>query len=160
MLKSWAKLSPCGRYRYTLGRRWSWHGPLACWIMLNPSTADARNDDNTIRRCVEFSKLWGCGGLVVVNLFALRSTNPSWLYLSDDPVGQDNDRHILEASDRCKVRVVAWGAHGALHVRGQHVKSLLQAADPRPLQHLGLTKEGQPRHPLRLAKATPLIAWE
>lgn len=159
MIKSWAKLSPAGHYRYTLGRRWSWHAPLVCWIMLNPSVADASTDDATIRRCIGFSKLWNCGGLIVVNLFALRSTDPKELYRADDPVGRDNDQCILEAAGRCQVRVAAWGAHGALHDRGKRVRAWLQAVDPRPLQHLGLTKEGQPRHPLRLAKTTSLLVW-
>ena len=160
-MKSWAKLSACGRYRYTLGRRWSWRGPLACWIMLNPSVADARKDDATIRRCIGFSKLWGCGGLIVVNLFALRSTDPGELYRADDPIGVDEcDRHILEAASRCQVRVAAWGAHGTFLGRDLRVKRLLESLDAQPLHHLGLTKEGQPRHPLRLAKATPLLTYE
>lgn len=74
-----AEFSGCGRYRYSLRRRWADGGPPACWIMLNPSTADAEKDAPTIRRCIGFSKAWGHNALVVVNLFALRSTDPTAL---------------------------------------------------------------------------------
>jgi hypothetical protein len=74
--ESWADLSDCGTYRYRLGRRWA-EGPVDVWIMLNPSTADATVDDRTIGRCMEFSRRWGAGALVVGNLFALRATDPT-----------------------------------------------------------------------------------
>ena len=36
------EISPCGQYRYTLSLRWNPAAPAVMFIMLNPSTADAR----------------------------------------------------------------------------------------------------------------------
>jgi hypothetical protein len=73
-----ATISDCGRYRYTLGRTWSDEPPVL-FVMLNPSTADADVDDNTISKCIGFAKRWGHGGITVVNLYAWRATNPKEL---------------------------------------------------------------------------------
>src|SRR5437870_2889354 len=85
-----AKISDCGRYRYTLTRRVGVGGPLV-WVMLNPSTADAEVDDPTIRRVMKFTEASDCGLAIVVNLFALRSPSPKALRGHADPVGPDND---------------------------------------------------------------------
>jgi hypothetical protein len=71
-----AVISPCGLYRYRLTRTWDAVRWSAAFVMLNPSTADAVDDDPTIKRCVGFAKRWGCGGIVVANLFAFRSADP------------------------------------------------------------------------------------
>ena len=62
-----ACFSACGRYRWSLSRAWDadLSKPWIAFIMLNPSTADAEQDDPTIRRCVAFAKAWGFGGLSV-----------------------------------------------------------------------------------------------
>lgn len=86
-VESDARLSPCGLYRYTLTRTWDATKPRACWIGLNPSTADASEDDPTIRRMCGFADAWKCGGIIVVNLFALRATDPKELRRVKDPVG-------------------------------------------------------------------------
>src|SRR5262245_13227298 len=110
--QSSAELSPCGRYRYALTRTWGDPKKVVCWVMLNPSTADADQDDPTIRRCLGFSRAWGAGGLVVVNLFALRATDPDQLRIAADPVGPDNDSHLSTAAFG-RLVVAAWGARGA-----------------------------------------------
>ena len=149
-----ATISPCGRYRYTLGRRWG-DGPLACWVMLNPSTADATQDDPTVRRCIGFSKAWGYGGLVVVNLFAFRATDPAELLARRTlAVGPDNDAAILAAAESSSVVVAAWGVHGTHLGRADAVTSLIRRAG-YSLRCLGRTKGGLPRHPLYVAAATP-----
>lgn len=147
--RSTATISPCGRYRYDLTRRWG-TGPVALWVMLNPSTADADQDDPTIRRCRGFSTAWGCGGLVVVNLFAYRATKPAALNAVRDPCGPDNwatiDRWLW--SPDVDIAVAAWGAswekvdQPRLHV--EH----MAARVGRHLVCLGRTKAGHPRHPL------------
>lgn len=152
-LKRDASLSACGRYRWSLSRAWDGdldNRPRVGWLMLNPSKADAEIDDNTIKRCMGFSKEWGYGGLVVCNLFALRATDPRELYKADDPVGPENDRAILGMIRSCSKIVVAWGTHGCLLDRDKAVLDLLTAAGVRPAC-LGTTAGGQPLHPLRLS---------
>lgn len=142
-----ALVSPCGLYRYWLTRTWDQSRPPACFVMLNPSTADAERDDPTVRRCVGFAKRWGWGGLAVVNLFAFRATSPKDLKRAQEPVGPDNDRHLLEFARRAGVAVAAWGAHGAHLGRAREVVALLRGAGVA-LHCLGTTADGSPRHPL------------
>lgn len=140
-----AVISPCGTYRYELARWWSARPPIG-WVMLNPSTADANLDDPTIRRCVGFAKAWGCGGIVVRNLYALRATDPAELGRHPRPVGPENDAYLA----RCKnepLTVVAWGARGG--DRGREVLRLLARQGVHP-HLLAITGDGQPRHPLYL----------
>ena len=96
-----AEFSEDGRYRYYLTRRWDKCRYPIIFALLNPSTATAETDDPTIRRCIGYARKWGYGGLIVVNLFALRSPNPETLYTLDDPVGPENkeywDKAIHEA---------------------------------------------------------------
>jgi hypothetical protein len=152
---SGAMLSPCRTYRYTLDRTWDASLPVALFIMLNPSTADASEDDPTIRRCRSFATREGCGGLTVVNLFALRSTDPAALTSHPDPVGPDNDTRIALALDRQPAVVIAaWGSHPFARSRARQV-----AAPLARLRCLGTTKGGDPRHPLYVRGDAPLIPW-
>jgi len=150
-----ATFSACLAYRYSLSRQWGDDGSV-CWIMLNPSTATASVDDPTIRRCVGFSRAWGYGALEVVNLYALRSTDPAGLWKSTDPVGPQNDAAILRATQRASLVVCAWGAN-AKPARVAQVRELLMET---PLHHLGRTKAGMPRHPLYLRADSIRQAWE
>jgi hypothetical protein len=153
-----AVLSPCGTYRYTLDRVWDASLPTALFIMLNPSTADASVDDPTIRRCISFAKREGCGALTVVNLFALRSTNPDALTTHPDPVGPDNDTHIaLALGKQPEVAIAAWGAHPFTRARAEAVAALL--APVWQVNCLGTTKSGDPRHPLYVRGDQPLQPW-
>jgi len=149
-----AAFSRDGRYRYRLWRRWDRSRPAIAFCMLNPSTADARRDDPTIRRCIGFARDWGYGGIEVVNIFALRATDPRDLRSACDPVGPRNDAFMLRAADRSLV-VIAWGVHGAL--RDRQAKALALFGPRTRLLALGRTRSGAPRHPLYLrrdAKAT------
>lgn len=152
-----ATFSPCRTYRYALTRRWHPDWPLAAFVMCNPSTADAFRVDPTVQRCIGRARAWGAGGLLVLNIFALRSTDPKALYDHADPVGPDNDRVIAEhlslAADPLGPVVVAWGTHGALHDRGHRVDALLRARGVRPVC-LGTTRQGFPRHPLYVPAST------
>lgn len=138
------------RYRYRLWRRWDPSLPIVAFCMLNPSTADESTDDPTIRRCIGFARSWGYGGLEVVNLFALRATDPRELRLARDPIGCLNDAYVLDAAARSAAIVIAWGAHGVFRARGAAALELLS---PRAqLLALGWTKAGEPRHPLYLRR--------
>lgn len=157
-----ATFSPCRTYRYALTRRWDTTWPMAVFIMLNPSTADAFTVDPTIRRCINFARSWHAGGLTVVNLFALRSTDPKALYPHLDPVGADNDQvitDVLTAAEPIGPVIVAWGQHGALHGRDRQAAQLLRRHDITPLC-LGLTKHGHPRHPLYVRGDTATVAYQ
>jgi len=118
--------------------------------MLNPSTADERILDPTVRRCVGYAMAWGFGSIEIVNLFALRSTDPSELYHADDPVGPDNDLAVLWCASCCSIAVAAWGTHGQHLDRGREVVELLKGK--AALKYLRLTKSGEPNHPLYLPK--------
>lgn len=146
-LDAGATFCPDRIYRYSLWRRWSSAGGIVLWIMLNPSTADEHVLDPTIRRCEAFSRTWGHGGLVVCNLFALRSTDPKALYAHADPVGPGNDWELVEQAQAAERIVAAWGVHGKLYHRARHVVQLL---DAHRLQCLAITKGGHPGHPLYL----------
>lgn len=152
-----AIVSHCGTYRYQLARTWDDALPAACFIMLNPSTADAVKDDNTVRRCLSFARAWGCGELVVVNLFAYRATDPAALKTAADPVGPGNDDHIVRAARAAGRVVAAWGVHGTYKGRDAAVAALL-AAHSVPLLCLGTTRDGRPRHPLYVRGGTPLVS--
>ena len=144
-LRGAASFSRDGHYRYSLTRRWA-PGPRITWVLLNPSTADARQDDPTIRRCIDFSRRWGFGALEVVNLFALRTPHPAVLRSAADPVGPGNDRALRRAIERSEAVVAAWGNHGAFVDRANEVRAVL----PGDALALGLTGRGEPAHPLYL----------
>lgn len=138
-------------YRYHLTRQWSDGGRNVLWIMLNPSTADAENDDPTIRRCIGFSKAWGFDSLTVCNLFALRCTKPTHLEHHPDPEGPLNVEWLVHSMERAEKAVLAWGANAMPRTaRGDvigMVKAMLRTR-AIPTFVLGLTSEGHPRHPL------------
>lgn len=151
-----ARFSDCGAYRYDLVRAWG-PEPKVLWIMLNPSTAAADVDDPTVRRTQTFARAWGYGGVVVCNLFALRSTDPRALYAHPDPEGPENDRTLTRWATSVLIgrTVVAWGVHGALDDRGARVAQLLANVGVDQWC-LGTTKAGHPRHPLYVKGGTIL----
>jgi len=142
--RSSAVLSDDREYRYRLTRRWNAGEPTVAFVMLNPSTADATEDDPTIRRCIGYAREWGYGRLVVGNLFAVRETDPANLYDYFDPVGPENDRYLQKIADEADKVVAAWGANGGLGDRAEHVAEDLGV----DFYALGTTQEGHPVHPL------------
>lgn len=164
-----ATFSNCKTYRYALWRKWV-DSPLPrtfVVIGLNPSTADETQDDPTIRRCIGFAKREGCGKLVMLNLFALRATDPSVMLHHPDPVGAGNDAVIdvyatragAAAPEKRDIVVAAWGAHGSHLNRAMEVRAIL-AKHGVPLYCFGRTKAGAPKHPLYLKGDTPLVPYE
>lgn len=156
-----AVLSDCGRYRYTLLRVWDETNPRrVCWIMLNPSTADAATDDPTIRRCIGFSRSWGYGGMEVVNLFAYRATDPADLKAAPQAWGgMLTNWHMEQVVNRCEQVIVAWGAHGSYLDRDRAVCHTLRRIG-KPVFCLGTTAAGQPRHPLYLPGSTRPVPFD
>lgn len=146
-----AVFSRCRAYRYALWREWDPSGPTVLFVGLNPSTADHRHDDPTIRRCIGFARAWGFGRLAVGNLFAYRTPHPALLKQAAAPVGRANDRWLRRLAAEADLVVAAWGVHGAHRERSAAVLGYL----PAP-KCLGTTKDGAPRHPLYLPKAAAL----
>ncbi|MDW0357777.1 DUF1643 domain-containing protein [Halomonas venusta] len=156
-----AIISDCGQYRYLLTRPSEVEYPersKALFLMLNPSTADASLDDPTIRRCRGFAKSWGCAGLTVANLYALRATNPKELWTCQDPIGPENDETLRKLAWKYGDIVCAWGAT-AKPERVNEVSQILVDAGAR-LWCLGTTKSGAPKHPLYIKADQPLVAWK
>jgi hypothetical protein len=160
-----AIFSDCRQYRYTLMRRWDGFGNgVAMFIGLNPSTADETVDDPTIRRCINFAKLWGCSELCMTNLFAFRATDPSVMKAQQWPQSEPsmlerNDLFLLQKAKESKVVVAAWGTHGAHLSRAFFVTSAFWDAGIA-LQCLGRNKDGSPKHPLYLAANSQLTEYQ
>ena len=147
--------SRCGTWRYLLWRAPTPRAKFAGIGMLNPSQADETRDDPTIRQARARGRQAGLAGLLVWNLFAFRATLPSDLKCALDPVGPDNDAAISLALALSGRTIVAWGNHGTFAGRDRAVMALCNAL-ATPLQALGSTGQGQPRHPLYLPRATRL----
>jgi len=166
-----AVISEDGLYRYVLNRRWS-DGPVMPWIGLNPSTADHRVDDPSVRRMCGFARREGCGGICVLNAYALRSPVPDALrdaieVAGIDPVGPDNDKWIAGLAEDLFLSwyldgekpvpvVAAWGANPLADARVPRILELLHGV---PLACLGVTASGAPRHPLYVRADAPLVPY-
>lgn len=142
-----AIISECCNYRYELRRIWDHSKPWVLFVCLNPSTADHIEDDNTSTVCINYAKQWGYGGVVMANLFAIRSTDKSIIQAVSDPIGPKNNEHIARLSREAVKTVCAWGDAGAYKGRDNEVLVMLQ--NPMCLVHL---KSGRPGHPLYKSK--------
>lgn len=146
-----------GKYRYSLWRAWSAYHPRIAFVLLNPSIADEERNDPTIRRCIGFARAWKFGSVEVVNLFAYRATNAKELLKVDDPVGEENNYYLVQAVERCATVVVGWGTRENLLGRDRQVLSLL--VSKKDVYCLGITKDGQPRHPLYVKGDSVLVRF-
>lgn len=176
-MKTSAEFSDDRLYRFRLDRVWDeaqYPKRRLVVIGLNPSTADENVDDPTIRRCIGFAKRENCGGLIMLNLFAFRATDPREMKAAVDPVcpclpelsgrglGGYNDISIMAAlhpseSGRGPI-VAAWGCHGTHLGRDKSLRKFLHDYSVT-LHVFGLTKDGHPRHPLYLRGDAPLVEW-
>lgn len=154
-----AQFDATGQYRYWLKREWDADQGAIALIMLNPSRADHRQDDPTLRRCLRLARQWQFGRFTVVNLFAYCTASPKILQTVAQPIGPDNDHHILQACQTANQIVLAWGNWGVLHQRDQAVLKLLHPYRDR-LYCLGHNKTRQPRHPLYVPRHTLLQPWD
>lgn len=157
-----AIISDCDLYRYMLLRTWSVPKPAVVFLMLNPSKADGDRDDHTIRKCVSIADFNGYGTLVVVNLFAYRSTDCMELRAAVDPVGPANDQAIEKMCAGRPV-VCAWGSRKKIATprlmdRPQVVKKILRDCGAKAYQ-LRLTKDHDPYHPLLLPGVSVFAPW-
>ncbi|MDQ2091019.1 DUF1643 domain-containing protein [Marimonas arenosa] len=155
---STAVYSDCERYRYMLTRTWDEGASRALFIMLNPSTATEVQNDPTVERCERRARALGFGAFRVTNIFAWRETDPKKMRTAGDPVGSENDQAIAESCPWADQIIAAWGTHGAHLERGAEVEALLRRTR-RPVFHLGLTKDGHPKHPLYIAYTQQPERW-
>jgi hypothetical protein len=146
------------QYRYALAKFWNKDIPPLCALMLNPSTATELILDPTVMR-VE-TRAWdgGYGGFLILNAFALRSTEPKALYSHINPIGRENDRVIDTLAPLARTVLCGWGTHGALQGRGAHVKARLLKLGIVP-HVLGLSKDKHPLHPLYQSYEKAIKPW-
>ena len=165
------RMDGCREYRYDLTRVWDCDRELICWIMLNPSTADAFQLDPTLRKCRGFAERWGYGGMLILNMFAYRSTAPGKLRSVYDPVGPDNDMVIAHhfgpnAPHRIGRVMVGWGPVGKLGApyrpmmrkRADGLLALLDGYGVKP-QCVAVTGDGSPGHPLLIPYDAPILDY-
>lgn len=154
-----AVISDDGAYRYLLWRTIGDMPRRALFVMLNPSTADAMQDDPTVRRCIGFARREGCGRLDIVNLYAYRATDPRILRSVADPEGSHNDGYIADAARQASLVILGWGAFESPFAgRIRKVVSYLSLIQP-DLWCLGHTLSGAPRHPLFVRRDAPLVRF-
>lgn len=153
-----ALYSPCETYRYLLERDWQPAAGRIAFVMLNPSTASEQRNDPTVERCERRARRLGFGGFTVVNLFAFRATRPADLRRAEDPVGPENDAVLAQAIAAADLVLAAWGAHGAYRDAGARWAAA-QRASGQAMHHIGLTKDGHPRHPLYVPYAVAPQLW-
>lgn len=147
------------QYRYRLTRTWDLEGKTILFVMMNPSVADTQQDDRTIRRCIAFAKEWEFGQLLIGNVFAYRCTDQKRLLETDDPIGKDNDEHLLAMAESAEKIIFAYGKpHTTLRSRGAQVAELFRA-NGHKLHTLRLSKDGTPVHPLYLPGNLKPILW-
>lgn len=160
-----AEFSPCRTWRYWLERPTGVATPLfagpAVFVMHNPSIADEFRADPTVSRCVGFARRWGHSRVIVVNRYALVSTDPAGLTGHPEPIGAFNLAAIgraITAASFGGIIVCAWGALADPLGMGQRVVEMA-ATMGATLHHLGLSKHGHPKHPLYLRGSTQPMPW-
>ncbi|MGY6549837.1 MAG: DUF1643 domain-containing protein [Roseinatronobacter sp.] len=154
-----AVYSPCEKYRYLLTRAWTPQTGRVLFVMLNPSTATELQNDPTVERCERRARALGFGAFRVCNIFAWRATDPRVMRAQADPIGPLNDAAILESALWADQVICAWGTHGAHLGRGPAVAAMLRAQNI-PLAHLGLSKDGHPKHPLYIGYSVQPTPWQ
>lgn len=157
------------KYRYSLTRIWDGSKGILLYILLNPSTADAFNDDAAIRSCTRLAKENGYGGLRVVNLFALRATKPQNLVglPKHELIGEEWEKYIIDSIENSHTIALGWG-NSVKELKGvkdfNREQEVAEYLDSKGFEYfcLELTKKSCPKHPLYIASGTKLkkIKWD
>lgn len=136
------------RFRFRLSRYLSMGDRTVVFVGLNPSTADANNDDPTIRKCAGFARLWGFNHLVMVNIYAWRATRPKDLLaqMERDIAVPQNEEEVRIATDTADLVIAAWGAT-KLRLKGQALANTV-ACLPHTRVLRFTEKTQKPEHPL------------
>ncbi|WP_290371760.1 DUF1643 domain-containing protein [uncultured Parasutterella sp.] len=141
-------------YRYSLERVWDTSKPTVLFICLNPSTADAKTDDPTVRRMIGFAKQFGFGRLLVGNLFAFRATKPSDLLAANAPIGPENDTYLSKMANEAHTIIAAWGNKGIFKNRSNQFRKEFK---DHQIKCLAKNKTTEPKHPLYASYGDELI---
>ncbi len=168
-----AVLSSCGLYRYRLEREMvpvlalAKPGPLlgktVLFVGVNPSTADATLNDATVRKWMGFCHRWGVPRFLVGNVFAYRATDVRMLASVEDPYGPEIGDHISDQISASDVLIPCWGDTGKVPPQLRDAFDVMMDAlvsSGKPVMHFGLTKAGDPKHPLMLGYDTQLQPWQ
>lgn len=149
-------------YRWLLWRDVQPEGVVAALCGVNPSTAGAEANDQTIRKDLGFARIHGWRRIIKINKFGFRATDVRELAGAFDPIGPDNDEHLRRAFDEADVLVPCWGPLSKLpkRLRRRYVEvARMMERTGKPVLCLGTANDGQPRHTLTLSYATPLVPW-
>ncbi|MEM6311690.1 MAG: DUF1643 domain-containing protein [Pseudomonadota bacterium] len=155
---STALYSDCERYRYALTRTWDPDRQKVLFVMLNPSKATEVENDPTVERCERRARALGFGAFQVTNIFAWRETDPHKMRKATHPIGPENDATIRDGAIWADTVIAAWGTHGVHLERGPATETLLRETG-KPIHHLGLSKDGHPKHPLYISYAQQPVLW-
>ena len=166
-----AVISDCNKYRYKLTRTWDEDKGKVLFITLNPSTADEKTDDLTTRRCINFAKKWGYGGLMIGNLYPFRAKRPKYLRKWEDSLWNErvgataecyhvlnkNEELVKQMANEANIVVCAWGCNVLPYLGVPH---WVRDIDDR--HYLELCKDGlTPKHPLgNLSKDLVPISYD
>ena len=145
-----ANISIDGKERFSLSRIWDKRQPKLLYIMLNPSIADGKKDDPTIKRLIFFTKKFRYGGFYVANLFTQITPYPKELNM-DNLSKKNNLKIINDLIKKSDSIVYAWGNLVS------EPRELLEIIDS-PLC-FGKNLNGTPKHPLYLPSNSKLLKF-
>lgn len=160
-----AVISECGTFRLRLDRdvRPLCGGAVAALVGVNPSTADAVENDQTIRKDLGFGEVLGWSRIIKANKFAYRAKDVRELRTAADPVGPENDEYLRQIFAEADILIPCWGPLSklpkSLRNRWREVAAMMFETG-KPVMCFGTAKDGQPRHTLMLPYATPLVTWD
>ena len=129
------------------------------FIGLNPSTANADTDDNTIKRVTAISNYNGHGGFYMMNCWAYISTDPEKLreHRWNELICEWNDNMLTVIKAQCKDVVFAWGNFSVVKETGRD-KELIEMFPNAKALHIN--KNGSPKHPLYCKAETKFIDYK
>ena len=143
-----AEFSIDKKERYSLKREWDKSKNKILYIMLNPSFADDKDDDPTIRRLINFTKKFNSGGFLVGNIFTTITPNPKELDKSKG-MSDKNFEELIKLINKVDQIVYAWGSSIE---EPQLLKKLVLSP-----KCFGKNLNGTPKHPLYVPSQTKLI---
>lgn len=158
-----AVISDCGQYRYRLDRDVQITGIVIAYFGVNPSTAGPLVEDSTTRKWRGFTCINGGRRYIAGNPFAFRSTDVRKLAAVEDPIGPLNRWHLDQIIGEADLLVPCWGNQSKVpRPLRKYINRLTLALHEsgKPVKVFGLTKSGDPMHPLMLGYDTPLVDWK